>query len=47
MDKMIDNPLTTNVSLALSENGIPYKGLGIGYCLYRLLYSIGRATLGI
>ena len=27
----IDNPLTTNVPLAISEKGIPYKGLGIGY----------------
>ena len=26
-----DNPLTTNVSLAIAENGIPYSGLGIGY----------------
>ncbi len=26
-----DNPLTTDVSLALAEDGIPYKGLGIGY----------------
>jgi len=27
----IDNPLTTNVSTALANDGIPYKGLGIGY----------------
>ena len=27
----IDNPLTTNIPLALSQGGIPYKGLGIGY----------------
>jgi len=27
----IDNPLTSNVSVALSEKGIPYQGLGIGY----------------
>ncbi len=27
----VDNPLTTNVALALAEGGIPYKGLGIGY----------------
>lgn len=27
----IDNPLTTDVSQALSQKGIPYKGLGIGY----------------
>lgn len=26
-----DNPLTTDVALALSEGGIPYRGLGIGY----------------
>lgn len=26
-----DNPLTTDVALALAEDGIPYKGLGIGY----------------
>ncbi|MCC7332007.1 MAG: T9SS C-terminal target domain-containing protein [Flavobacteriales bacterium] len=26
-----DNPLTTNIPLAISENGIPYSGLGIGY----------------
>lgn len=26
-----DNPLTTDVSLALSEKGIPYAGLGVGY----------------
>lgn len=27
----IDNPLTTNYNQAISENGIPYPGLGIGY----------------
>lgn len=27
----IDNPLTTDINLALSQKGIPYKGLGIGY----------------
>ena len=27
----IDNPLTTSIPLALSQGGIPYKGLGIGY----------------
>lgn len=27
----IDNPLTTNVQIALSQGGIPYKGLGLGY----------------
>lgn len=27
----LDNPLTTDVSLALAQKGIPYKGLGIGY----------------
>lgn len=27
----IDNPLTTDVNLALFQNGIPYSGLGIGY----------------
>ncbi len=27
----MDNPLTTNVQLALSQGGIPYKGLGLGY----------------
>ena len=27
----IDNPLTQNVSVALANNGIPYKGLGLGY----------------
>lgn len=27
----LDNPLTTNISLAKAEKGIPYPGLGIGY----------------
>ena len=27
----LDNPLTSNIPLALSQGGIPYKGLGIGY----------------
>ncbi len=27
----IDNPLTTDISLAKAQLGIPYKGLGIGY----------------
>ncbi|MCB9173335.1 MAG: T9SS C-terminal target domain-containing protein [Flavobacteriales bacterium] len=27
----IDNPLTTDVSVAIAQNGIPYSGLGIGY----------------
>ena len=27
----INNPLTTDISLALAQNGIPYAGLGIGY----------------
>lgn len=27
----IDNPLTTNINNALDSNGIPYKGIGIGY----------------
>lgn len=27
----IDNPLTTDVPVALAQNGIPYSGLGIGY----------------
>ncbi|UKN00736.1 T9SS type A sorting domain-containing protein [Paracrocinitomix mangrovi] len=27
----IDNPLTTNYNQAITQNGIPYKGLGIGY----------------
>jgi hypothetical protein len=27
----IDNPLTTDVALALAQEGIPYPGLGIGY----------------
>jgi len=27
----IDNPLTTSIPVALSQGGIPYKGLGIGY----------------
>ncbi|PCI94829.1 MAG: hypothetical protein COB15_13010 [Flavobacteriales bacterium] len=27
----IDNPLTQNISTALAMDGIPYKGLGIGY----------------
>ncbi|MBL4594138.1 MAG: T9SS type A sorting domain-containing protein, partial [Flavobacteriales bacterium] len=27
----IDNPLTQNIPAALANNGIPYKGLGIGY----------------
>jgi len=27
----IDNPLTSNIPLALSQGGIPYKGLGVGY----------------
>jgi len=27
----IDNPLTTDVNMALATGGIPYKGLGIGY----------------
>lgn len=26
-----DNPLTTNVSTAIAQNGIPYAGLGIGF----------------
>lgn len=30
-DDGIDNPLTENISVALANNGIPYKGLGIGY----------------
>ena len=27
----VDNPLTTNYTTAVAENGIPYSGLGIGY----------------
>jgi hypothetical protein len=27
----LDNPLTTDVALAIAQKGIPYKGLGIGY----------------
>ena len=27
----VDNPLTPNIPLALSQGGIPYKGLGVGY----------------
>jgi hypothetical protein len=27
----IDNPLTTDINQAINENGIPYKGIGIGY----------------
>ena len=27
----LDNPLTQNIAVALANNGIPYKGLGIGY----------------
>ncbi len=27
----VDNPLTDDVALAISQKGIPYKGLGIGY----------------
>lgn len=27
----LDNPLTSNINLAISDLGIPYKGLGIGY----------------
>ena len=27
----VDNPLTTDISAALNNDGIPYKGLGIGY----------------
>lgn len=27
----LDNPLTTDYDLAVSQNGIPYEGLGIGY----------------
>ncbi|MEN9638584.1 MAG: hypothetical protein RLZZ262_452, partial [Bacteroidota bacterium] len=27
----VDNPLTTDINLAISEKGIPYKGIGIGY----------------
>jgi len=27
----IDNPLTTDIALALAQDGIPYGGLGIGY----------------
>ncbi|MCB0409397.1 MAG: T9SS type A sorting domain-containing protein, partial [Flavobacteriales bacterium] len=27
----MDNPLTTNIPIALSEDGIPYAGLGVGY----------------
>lgn len=27
----LDNPLTSNINLAISDKGIPYKGLGIGY----------------
>lgn len=27
----IDNPLTTDVSVAIAEKGIPYPGLGVGY----------------
>jgi len=27
----VDNPLTTDIPLALAQNGIPYSGLGIGY----------------
>ena len=27
----LDNPLTTDISLAKSQKGIPYEGLGIGY----------------
>lgn len=30
-DDGLDNPLTTNIATALAQNGIPYKGLGIGY----------------
>ena len=26
-----DNPLTTDINLAMAEKGIPYEGLGIGY----------------
>lgn len=27
----VDNPLTTNVPVAIAQNGIPYAGLGIGF----------------
>ncbi len=27
----LDNPLTTDVAIALAQDGIPYSGLGIGY----------------
>ncbi len=27
----LDNPLTTDVAIAIAQKGIPYKGLGIGY----------------
>lgn len=27
----IDNPLTTNIAQAISQGGIPYSGLGLGY----------------
>lgn len=27
----IDNPLTTNISAAIAQDGIPYAGLGVGY----------------
>jgi hypothetical protein len=27
----LDNPLTTDIQLAIAQKGIPYKGLGIGY----------------
>ncbi|HIP36517.1 MAG TPA: T9SS type A sorting domain-containing protein [Crocinitomix sp.] len=27
----IDNPLTTDIQLAISQKGIPYEGLGLGY----------------
>jgi type IX secretion system substrate protein/Big-like domain-containing protein len=30
-DDGIDNPLTTNISAAITQDGIPYAGLGIGY----------------
>ncbi len=30
-DDNIDNPLTENVTVAISQKGIPYEGLGIGY----------------
>ena len=26
-----DNPLTTDIQLAISQDGIPYAGIGIGF----------------